>query len=260
MRLALLLAVAAALAVTAGTARADGDPASDVLAFQDVYLPFQAPSQAAKGRLADAIAASNRAGRPIKVAVIATAQDLGSIPSLFGKPAQYAHFLGLELPFYPSRLLIVMPAGFGVWEHGRSIAPAERALQGLAAGSDSESLTDAATTAVQRLRAVPEPVPDLKAPHVKALASKGVAGRQAALRYRVTDNSGRARAIVRVFGPGYQLYAALHIGYRAAKGAVQTAAWRVPARYADRTLSFCVVPYDRAANAGVPGCASLRIR
>src|SRR4051812_45287316 len=110
MRVATLLLAAALLAATAGTARADGDPPSDVLPFQDVYFPFQAPPPAAKQRLLDAVAASNRANRPLKVAVIASAQDLGSIPSLFGRPQLYARFLGLELPFYPARLLIVMPA------------------------------------------------------------------------------------------------------------------------------------------------------
>src|SRR3954451_21147749 len=171
MRLPLLLLAAALLAATAGTARGDGDPPSDVLPFQDVYFPLQPPSAAARQRLLDAVAASNRANRPIKVAVIASAQDLGSIPSLYGRPQLYARFLGLELPFYPARLLVVMPAGFGVYEHGRSTVAAARALQGLPSGNDPESLVDAAANAVHRLRAVPEPGGDLVAPRATALPS-----------------------------------------------------------------------------------------
>src|SRR3954451_22459424 len=171
MRLPLLLLVAALRPASAGTPRAAGAPPSDVLPFQDVYFPLQPPSAAAKQRLLDAVAASNGANRPVKVAVIASAQDLGSIPSLFGRPQLYARFLGLELPFYPARLLIVMPAGFGVYEHGRSTAAAVRALQGLPAANDPEHLVDAAAAAVEKLRAVPEPGGDLVAPRATALPS-----------------------------------------------------------------------------------------
>jgi hypothetical protein len=260
MRLATLLLAAALLAATAGTARGDGDPPSDVLPFQDVYFPLQPPSAAARQRLLDAVAASNRANRPIKVAVIASAQDLGSIPSLYGRPQLYARFLGLELPFYPARLLVVMPAGFGVYEHGRSTLAATRALQGLPSANDPEHLVDAATSAVERLRAVPEPGGDLVSPKATALPSKGTAGKKALLRYRLTDNSGRARATIRVYDTGYVLLSTLHAPLGAAKGAVRTSAWHVPADVAGRTLQFCVSAFDAAKNPARPTCAGLHIR
>src|SRR5581483_10522920 len=107
----LVLAAVAGLATSA--ARADGDPASDVLYFQDVFLPYAKPSAGAAKQLESAVAAANKAGFRIKVAVIQSEQDLGSVPSLFNRQDIYARFLGAELKlFYTQRLLVVMPAGF----------------------------------------------------------------------------------------------------------------------------------------------------
>ena len=113
-----LVAIALAAAAVAGlagqAARADGDPASDVLYFQDVFLPYAKPSADAAAKLTATVASANKAGFRIKVAVIASEQDLGSVPSLFNRQDVYAHFLGVELKtFYTQRLLVVMPAGFG---------------------------------------------------------------------------------------------------------------------------------------------------
>ena len=69
-------------------------------------------------------------GDRVKVALIHTAEDLGAIPSLFGQPGEYAHFLGVELGlWYVGPLLVVMPAGFGVYDGGRSTAAAEQVLR-----------------------------------------------------------------------------------------------------------------------------------
>jgi hypothetical protein len=255
----LLLLAAVLLAATAGLARADGDPPSDVLPFQDVYFPFQVPPQDARQRLLDAVAASNHANRPIKVAVVADPQDLGSVPSLFGRPQIYAKFLGLELPFWPARLLVVMPAGFGVYQHGRSTTAAVKALTELPTGKDPGSLVDAATAAVERLRAVAEPGGDLVPPKATALPSTGRAGKPAALRYRLSDNSGRARATISVYDTGYVLLSTLHVPLRPVTGAVSSLAWRVPARVGGHALQFCVLGFDGAKNAARPSCAALRI-
>ena len=104
--------ILACLAVC-GSARADADPASDVLYTDDVFLPFSTiVSPGLAGQLADATRAASDAGKPVRVALIAAPADLGGIPSLFGKPTDYARFLGLELQFvYTGRVLIVMPQG-----------------------------------------------------------------------------------------------------------------------------------------------------
>ena len=93
---AVLLGVSLGAGAIPGTARADGDPASDVLLGQDVFLPYSPVSPAVQQRLY-AVAAARRAGYPIKIALIGAATDLGVVPSLFGKPAGYAQFLSAEL-------------------------------------------------------------------------------------------------------------------------------------------------------------------
>jgi hypothetical protein len=148
--IALLLA-ASALAVP-GLATADGDPASDTLLGQDVFYPYSPPvPRAVQLKLDRQTAAAQRAGFPIKVALIANPTDLGTIPSLFGKPQAYAKFLDQEISFRgPQPLLVVMAAGYGV--EGVK-APGSLALSGLPkpAGKTSTDLALAAQTAVAEL-------------------------------------------------------------------------------------------------------------
>jgi hypothetical protein len=114
----LALALVAAAAV-AGRAEANGDPASDVLPFSNVFLSLQNPKTSAAGRdlLAETQAAAKKK-RPIKVAVISQPSDLGLIQSLWPKPQTYAEFLGKELfqfGHYTGTLVVSMPNGFGVY-------------------------------------------------------------------------------------------------------------------------------------------------
>jgi len=110
-------------------ARADGDPASDILYFQDVYLPYPEPSKAAADALREAVKTAFESHYRIKVAVIASPTDLGSVPSLFNKPDQYARFLGTELAsFYTESLLVVMPPGFALYRNGADTSAENRLL------------------------------------------------------------------------------------------------------------------------------------
>ena len=115
----------------AAVARADGDPASDYLVAKQVFLSSQPASESASQRqLISAVAAANRAGFAIKVAVISSEYDLGSITALWRKPRIYARFLGLELSsVYKQRLLVVMPNGFGLNWPGHSTASAYRSAR-----------------------------------------------------------------------------------------------------------------------------------
>ena len=103
------------LGAGAPTARADGDPASDYLAGRQVFVTSQEVTRSAAQReLLATVSAANRAGFAIRVAIISTDYDLGSITALWRKPTIYARFLGLELSsIYRGRLLVVMPSGFG---------------------------------------------------------------------------------------------------------------------------------------------------
>jgi hypothetical protein len=121
------------LLIVAPAARADGDPASDMLAFPQgrAYMTFMTTDTSFEHALARTAAEITRRGLPIKVAVIDGRGDLGAVPQFWGRPQVYARFLGAELRFiYKGTLLIVMPQGFGV--HGPyPPAAARAALAGL---------------------------------------------------------------------------------------------------------------------------------
>jgi hypothetical protein len=104
-----------------GAARADADPASDYLYTTNVFLPLTTKVSPELAReLRTVTAAAAKSGKPIRVALIATPTDLGGVPSLFGKPTDYARFLDAELQFvYSGRLLVVMPQGAALAAHGR---------------------------------------------------------------------------------------------------------------------------------------------
>jgi hypothetical protein len=117
-RLLSVLAVVAALApavVMPAPALADGDPASDVLLLQDVFLPYAPGVPAPLGKsITELLKTTRKAGFPLKVAIIASQQDLGAVPQFFGRPAAYAPFLEREIAFNSKKpLLIVMAAGYG---------------------------------------------------------------------------------------------------------------------------------------------------
>ena len=118
-----LTAVVVALAAAAA-AQADADPASDVLYTGDLFLPYSTKvSRGAEADLLAAIKTAKSRGRPIKVALIASKDDLGGVPQLFGNPRYYTRFLGAELQFvYTGRLLVVMPQGAGLAKGGRLVA------------------------------------------------------------------------------------------------------------------------------------------
>ena len=155
MRALALLTAALVAAGVAQSARADGDPASDYLLGTKVFLPYDAkfpPKQAAE--LTGLIAAANKAGFPIRVAVIWSAYDMGSVTSLWRKPHTYAKFLGLELGFvYKQRLLVVMANGFGFNWPKHSPAAEYALLAKIPIPPGPAGLMTAAGTAVKQLAA-----------------------------------------------------------------------------------------------------------
>jgi protein SCO1 len=153
-RIALLAGVLAAL-VLASTAFADGDPASDVLVSQLSFVPSDAGASAGQqGQLADVLRAAQRAGLPIRVAIIADSYDLGSVTALWGRPRDYARFLGIELSdVHRQRLVVVMPNGIGFDWQGHSTASADGQLAKIPIQRARGGLLDAAETAVRTLAA-----------------------------------------------------------------------------------------------------------
>jgi hypothetical protein len=150
-RCSVVVAILAAVLCFAGAAQADADPASDTLYVGDVFLPLSARvSPKLARRLFAVTRGARRAGKPIKVAVIASPRDLGGVPSIFGKPTYYARFLGGELTFlYTGKVLIVMPQGAGLSEGGRLIA--NPAVVHAVIGSGADGLARTAIELVQEL-------------------------------------------------------------------------------------------------------------
>jgi hypothetical protein len=148
-----LLVVVAAATLAAPAARADGDPASDYLYTQHVFVPFDVKASPAKQKeLASAVEGAIRAGFPIRVAVIGSVYDLGAVPSLWRKPDVYARFLGQELEFvYKQRLLVVMPNGLGFYWRGKPVTHERALVHALHVGPGANGLVDAATAAVRKL-------------------------------------------------------------------------------------------------------------
>jgi hypothetical protein len=137
-------------------ARANGDPASDYLLAQNVFLPFTTKIDNNEvQRLNALLRESKKAGFPIRVAVILSPSDLGTAFSLFGKPQKYAAFLGLELSFvYRGRLLVVMPNGYGYTVNADPDPKASAVVKKLPpSGRNATKEVQAAIVAVQRLAA-----------------------------------------------------------------------------------------------------------
>jgi hypothetical protein len=146
-----LIAALLATLLFAAAAFADGDPASDTLLGQNVFYPYSPTAVSAQRTLNAETAAAKKAGVPIKVALIQAPTDLGVIPSLFGKPQQYADFLDQEISFKGKQLLLVVMAnGYGT----EGLPPAATKAAGALkppAGKSSTDLAQAAIVAVDEL-------------------------------------------------------------------------------------------------------------
>lgn len=257
--LAAVIVVLCTVATLAATARADGDPASDILAsdtlpFHDVFLPSEPVSAELAQRLRDAVAAANKSGFRIKVALIASPVDLGAVSVLFNMPEQYAKFLGAELiGLYKERLLIVMPAGFGLFRGEMSTTGELAALQTIAIAPGTDGLAQAAIDSVKRLD-------DTEPPSAKALPGSARRGGSALLRYTVADNSGLAGARLRLVR-GRTRIASFSSQIRPVRsGKVSAIRWTVPKSMTRGVLSFCVAAIDPAGNRSTESCAPIAIR
>lgn len=251
--LSVVAVVCGAATFAASAAVADGDPASDVLLFDNVFLPLEPVSAPLAQQLKAAIAAANKGGFKIKVALIATPTDLGSVPVLFNRPGQYAKFLGAELSgLYKERLLIVMPGGFGVYRGGADTTVETASLAGIKIGAGSDGLAQAALAALKRLH-------DTQPPSAKAQPGSAKRGTKATLHYLLSDDSGIAGAKLSL-RRGSKGVASFSVKVKALSGAGGAVAWKVPAATARGTLTFCVVGIDAAGNKSKQSCAAFRVR
>jgi hypothetical protein len=159
-RLVIPLVLIAASLAAASAARANGDPASDVLPFEDVFvsgyaLPTSSDLNPAQVKqLKQTVKEAKTSGFRIKVALIGKPGDLGVVTQLWQQPQRYADFLGQELESfgnYHQRLLVVMPDGYGIYS-GREPTNAEKkVLAGLPPAGSRDALPTTATKAVRSL-------------------------------------------------------------------------------------------------------------
>jgi hypothetical protein len=240
-------------ALFAGAAGADGDPASDVLYLQDVFLPYKAPSKDAAGALQTAVTKANASGYRIKVAVIGSKLDLGTATALFGKAGQYVRFLGAEIQFfYQGHLLVVMPNGYGILFAKHSIAVPARLLDSLKApGSKPDDLAEAAARTVAVLAAKDTSKPryrDTFPPQGQPLPIFGRAGKDVKLEFTVYDDSLRASAVVEVLGKSGSVLLRHDRPFGKANGSIETIRWTPPSAYAHKQVQLCVTAKDGSGN------------
>jgi hypothetical protein len=256
------LAVALPLAFAAG-ARADGDPASDVLPAQDVFVPFPAPDAALVATLKSTVSAVYTQHHRIKVAIIASPSDLGAVPQLFGKPKSYTKFLASELAsFYVGPLLVVMPGGFGIADFNRPTPAADRVLTSLdAGGSSPDDLTRAATVAVKKLVAAKALTSkDVRPPLVYPQPSTGRRGAIAHVMYSVLEDSEYAKDMI-TLTRGRKRVATLRTTLRhVVYSKPQSVAWKVPRSLSPGTLRYCVLSTDGSGDRSIAACETLRVR
>ena len=177
-----IVGIAVAVFLFGATARAGHGPVTDILLNLNVYLPSEpevCPQLAVSLRnLTDRV---TKEGYPLKVAIIGSRADLGRAPQYFGRPQEYARFLGYEIGIYRpgdprvqtrESLVVVMPAGFGFVRSGK--APnVSLVILGLEApkGEHPNDLARAAISAVRELAdAAGYPVP---APGVSGCDGEG---------------------------------------------------------------------------------------
>jgi uncharacterized protein GlcG (DUF336 family) len=257
-----LAGLTAALAV-AVPAFADGDPASDILPTDSVYFPINQPSQDAESALTSAVSAVYANGDRVKVAVIATPDDLGAIPSLMNKPDDYAKFLGQELAgFYVGPLLIVMPSGWGIYDGGRSVSAESGVLSGIGvSGSSPDNLVRSAATAVQKMEAAGAlKSPDVRPPYVYAQAETIHPGKPAVLFFRVLDDSNRSAVAVTILVGGKTIASLTSPLGPTNYPNARSVTWPVPKKIAKKGVKVCMTATDAAGNKSTPpSCMPLKV-
>ena len=257
--LGLLMVAAAGLAPLA---EANGDPASDVLYTADVYLPYASPSASAAKALNRAVESAYGRHFRVKVAVIAGQADVGTVSALWGKPLEYAKFLGIELDaFYVGPLLIVMPAGFGIYDGGRSVVAEQRVLASTnLRGTDPESLTLTAADAIARLlKTGALRSRDIRAPFANAYSATVHRGGVARLRFGVSDDSKWSKIKARVLVKS-RVFARFKTPLlRLSRTHPVTLRWNVPRKLPAHGVRLCVIASDGAGNRSLENCGGVTV-
>jgi hypothetical protein len=107
---------------------------------------------------------------------------------------------------------------------------------------------------------VPVSTPDKKAPTSRAVVSTGKRGRSAQLRFKIYDDRGVAKALIKVKRNG-RVVGTPSTGFGPVEsGSTYFLNWKVPPKAAKGTYSFCVTAVDRAGNGSAQSCAPLALK
>jgi hypothetical protein len=214
-----LLAGGLILLVVPGEALAHGDPSTHYLETGNLYPSFSArPSQAHELALMGLLKAAAERGYPIKVSLIASADDLADAPELLEAPQRYAESVGAALGGRKLRapVLVVTPRGFGLagmqLRDGAlrrlSHADARGFVRGVdVPAPDGDAMAAAASRVLRRLaRAAGRPLPAHVAPVALPASSVGTAGRPMKSAGNVVEESAGS-------GAGWAPFAALGLAF-----------------------------------------------
>ena len=126
-----------------------------MLLQQALFLPWDAGvSTAQQGQLTALLQAAAHSGYQLRVALIASQSDLGSVTELWRDPRGYAQFLGEELSLvYHGTLLVVMPNGLGLYRSSGSTVAEHASLASVEFPGSGARLGPNAIAAIQRLAA-----------------------------------------------------------------------------------------------------------
>ena len=126
-----------------------------------MFFPADGSIPAAQqSQLLGLVRAADRRGYPIRVALIANKDDLGSVAALWDQPPRYyAGFLATELSLvFHGTVLVVRPDGYGIDvdagepdQRARTQAAAEPLVHLPPPGAGGAALAQSAITAVQRV-------------------------------------------------------------------------------------------------------------
>jgi hypothetical protein len=164
-----LAAAAALLALAAAaTASAHGDPPVHYVETESLYPGLaDRPSQKVELELLGHLQAAEQRGYPVKVALIATRDDLADNPELLRRPQRYAELVASQLEL-EAPVVVVTPFGLGA--AGPEVKGALHQVE-LPRQARGDALARAAMAAVRRLAAAAgRPLP-VRVPAAKTLVA-----------------------------------------------------------------------------------------
>jgi Subtilase family len=101
---------------------------------------------------------------------------------------------------------------------------------------------------------------DVRAPATNALRASGRYGARVTLRFRVSEETGTARRLVRVYRKAKAVFSSSSDLAAAGSASLRSVVWTAPRRSARGAYRFCVWAWDRSGNESDPSCARIALR